>query len=163
MRNSIAMIIAALLASGATSAMAADNPADTSGLTAGWRLHPEGSHFLNPQGAPKDIVWAIVFDTKHVHWNLVIIPQSGPPTFESFDNDLGATPAPISGSQHQTSASVVLGSGAFTVKSTHALGSIKESSSTCALSDDKKQMSCKGQITKSDGSTSDFEVIYDRM
>ena len=84
-RTVAAMIAAGVL--GASGAIAGDNPTSTSDLTGGWRLHAEGSRFLHPQSAPKDLVWGILFDTGHVRWNLVIIPQAGPPTFESFEND----------------------------------------------------------------------------
>jgi hypothetical protein len=159
-----AMIAAGLLgASGASAAMAADNPTSAADFTGGWRLHPEGSRFLHPQSAPKDLVWAILFEQNRVRWNLVIIPQAGPPTFESFENDLGAAPAPISGSSHVARASVMLGDGSFTTKSLRSLGDIKETSSTCVLADGKKQLRCHGTATKADGSTADFEIAFDRM
>ncbi len=161
MHKTIAMIGTVLLVS--TSAMAAENPGSTQDLSAGWRLHPEASRFINPQHAPKDIVWSILFEGNHVRWNLVRIPQSGPPTFESFENDLGAAPMAITGSSAMGRASVMLGDGAFTVKTLRSLGDIKETSSNCALTDDKKQLRCHGAAAKSDGTSTDFEVTFDRM
>jgi hypothetical protein len=161
MRKSIAIIAATLLAS---SAVAADNPTATVDFSGGWRLHPEGSRFLSPDRAPQDIFWGIVFDGNHVHWNFVIIPKSGPPHFHSFENSVGAGPAPLSGSEQMTRASVEVGNGTFATKTLRSLGEIKETSSTCSLSDDKKQMHCRGTAKKSDGSVvGDFDITFDRM
>jgi hypothetical protein len=158
MDKSIAMALIALLAS---SAMAQDNPT-VKDLTGGWRLHADGSRFLNPQSAPKDIVWAIRLGSKSASWNLVIIPQTGSPMFESYENDLGAAPGPVTGSPYKAQASVALENGALKVKTIHPTGNIKEVASTCKLNGEN-QMQCQGTAKKSDGSSEDYELIFDRM
>jgi len=164
MHRSIGVMVIAFLSCivMAVSGLAADNPTEGD-LAGGWRLHADGSVFLSPKNAPKDIIWAIQLDGNHMRWTLVVIPQSGPPTFESYESDVGAAPVAVAGSPHKTSASVTLGTGNFTLKSTPSVGDLKAISTTCSLSGDKKQMDCPGTATKADGSSEKFDIKFDRM
>jgi hypothetical protein len=131
-------------------------------FTGGWRLHSAGAHFIDPQNAPRDLIWDIKIDHRNISWNMAVIPLTGGVRFESFDAELDGKPRMVVGSKTHTMGEARIINGDLAIKLIHTHGPLKEILSTCTIAADKKQLICKGKGIRPDDSIVEFDVSFDR-
>jgi len=133
-----------------------------------WHLNKEQSKML--PGGPQDIIWEIRnYSTKghndynRVEWSLSITYPDGTARAEGFTGAFDGKPYPIKGRDDgATGTYTVLPDG--TLKSEVMSPKTKTTGSqTCALSPDRKQMTCNGTGADAQGKPVQYTVVFDRL
>lgn len=137
----------------ASFAWAEDNP-----FTGRWHWNRELSKLPSSESVPGDTTLDISrVDSAHVRWSITIANAQGHTATESFDTPANGEFYPISS---DTTASFRL-TGA-TLEAIFKGPSGEADALSCALSADRKKMTCNGTLTGEDGKTEAYVDVYDR-
>jgi opacity protein-like surface antigen len=157
MRNRlIAVVLLTLSAPAAVAAAAEPSP-----FVGEWHWNKAASTGAPGEPQPREMVLAITSaDTARVAWTLTTTEGNGERHVQSFDGPGDGKPVPI---PRSTDGST----GAFTVTAT-TLDSVyadrdgDTDRASCALSADRRQMTCRGSESDGKGRSAAYVDVYDR-
>jgi hypothetical protein len=133
--------------------------ADDSPFAGRWHLNLAESILPSGEPAPKDLIAEISqADTARVKWSLAVVDAQGQSNVETFDVIANGEFHPIS--DDTTAAFAVNGS---LLQSTFKGPNGQTDTLTCALSADRKKMTCRGALSDGNGRTTTYVDIFDRM
>jgi len=125
------------------------------------RWHWNKAHSTPPLGEPmpQDFISEISkADPSTVNWSITILTPDGQSYAETFEAAADGEFRPLS---NDTTVSFRLSSD--TLQATFKGPAGQSDAQTCTLSADRKQLICKGVLTKGNGQTADYVDVYDRM
>ena len=124
-----------------------------------WRLNRAQSMLPPGEPVPKDLICDIArADNSHVKWSVTVLTPEGRPHVETFDTVANGEFYPVSS---ETTASFRLTGD--TLQATFKGPAGQSDAQTCTISEDPKQMTCRGVLTNRDGKTASYVDVYDRM
>lgn len=142
----------------AVSLAAASAWADGSPFAGRWHWNRALSKLPPSESVPGDTTLDISrVDSAHVRWSITITNAQGRAAAESFDTPANGEFYPISS---DTTASFRLTG--TTLEATFKGPSGESDALSCALSADRKTMTCNGALTGEDGKTETYVDVYDR-
>ena len=133
--------------------------ADDSSFVGRWHMNLAESILPPGEPAPKDLIAEISqADSARVRWSLTVVAAQGQSNVETFDVIANGEFYPIS--DDTTAAFAVNGS---LLQSTFKGPNGQTDTLTCALSADRKKMTCRGAVSDGDGRTTTYVDVFDRM
>ena len=150
-RRTLVMGLCAVLT--ASAAYAQDNP-----FVGRWHWNEAQSTLPPGEPAPKDVVSEISrVDGGKVSWSVTIVAPNDERHVVTFEAEPGGN------AQHgiDTTASALMAD--ETLQATFSGPAGQSDTQTCAVSADKKQMTCKGVLNDGQGQSVSYVDVYDRM
>jgi len=133
--------------------------ADDSPFVGRWHLNPAQSILPPGELAPNDLIAEISqADSARVRWSLTVIVAQGESNVETFDVIANGAFYPIN--DDTTAAFTVNGS---LLQSTFQGPNGQTDTLSCALSADRRRMTCRGALSDGNGGTTTYVDIFDRM
>lgn len=144
--------LGAALAAGSASA-------DNSAFVGRWHLNSAESVLPPGEPAPKDLVAEISqADGARVRWSLTVVAEQGQGNVETFDV---AADGEFHSVNDDTTAAVTVNGDLL--QSTFNGPDGQMDTLTCALSTDRRKMTCRGAVSDRDGRAAAYVDVFDRM
>jgi hypothetical protein len=133
--------------------------ADDSPFVGRWHLNPSESILPPGEPAPKDLIAEISqADSARVRWSLTVVAAPGQSNVETFDVVANGKFYPIN---DDTTAAFTVNGGLL--QSTFKGPNGQTDTLTCALSADRRKMTCRGALSDGNGRTATYVDVFDRM
>jgi hypothetical protein len=136
--------------------------AEPSPFIGAWHWNPSASVEVPGEPQPRDVVLDITrADPAGVAWRLTILDEKGEREVQSFNGPGDGKPVAVEGRSDGST-------GAFTVTasemdSVYAYPGGATDRSRCALSPDRKRMTCRGTESDGKGHAANYVDVYDRQ
>lgn len=136
--------------------------ADGSAYVGNWHWNRAASTPAEGEPVPNDVVLSIArADPARMEWTVTVVDDKGERHVESFRGAANGKPFPLEGSPDGTTVAVTLnGDQLETVYTVREGGSDREN---CAVSGDRKKMTCRGTESDGQGHTANYVDVYDRQ
>ena len=133
--------------------------ADESSFVGRWHMNLADSILPSGEPAPKDLVAEISqADSARVRWSLTVVAAQGESNVETFDVIANGEFHPIN---DETTAAFTVNGGLL--QSTFKGPNGQTDTLTCALSADRRKMTCRGAVSDGNGRTTTYVDVFDRM
>jgi hypothetical protein len=133
--------------------------ADNNPFVGRWHLNPSESILPPGEPAPKDLIAEILqADSARVRWSLTVVAAQGQSNVETFDVIANGKSYPIN---DDTTAAFTVNGGLL--QSTFKGLNGQTDTLTCALSADRRKMTCRGAVSDGTGRTTAYVDVFDRM
>jgi hypothetical protein len=133
--------------------------ADSSSLVGRWHWNRAQSTMPPGEPAPNDLTVEIFrVDSTHVKWSLTVLAPQGRKSIEAFDTPANGEFYPVNS---DTTAAFRLGEDF--VQATFKGWSGETDTLMCSVAANRRKMTCKGVLTDSEGRTTNYLDVYDRM
>jgi hypothetical protein len=136
--------------------------ADQSPFAGRWRWNRTQSTVQPNEPLPKDIVTEIASaDPSRIRWSVTIVDPTDKRHVQTFDAPPDGQPHPVQGSSDGTTAAFTLGGGTLQAVFKNPAG--QTDSVACTLTQDHRQMTCKGSVAGDKGQAENYVDVYDRF
>jgi hypothetical protein len=147
-----------LIAIGARPALSAE----PSPLVGRWHWDPSQSTATPGEPAPRDVLLVIeIAEPAHIKWTLTLTDAAGTQHKKSFDGTGDGKRVAISGGAPGTTAAFTVTPNTFDSDYRSPDGGFDRSS--CALSADRKKLTCNGTDSDGQGHATPYVDVYDRQ